>query len=222
VKVGVAVMADPRRAWMVKDLIAALGEEPVVVWDAGDRCEPCTGLRVLAAHRQRPDATHWVIVQDDAIVCRDFAAGVERLLECVPAGHPLGLYFGAGPPRSKESSHLYHRAKAAGHRWIAMPGSPMWGVGLALPTDQIDPLLDFVDATQRRRQVRSYPPYDGMVRMFYTAHRIEQWFSIPSLVDHRGDHPSLLMAREGDGRVAHEFIGDVSPLDVDWVTGVTR
>jgi hypothetical protein len=210
--VSVAVMAHPRRAHLVADLCRRLDyPAPVIFDERDDRWD--TGSRALLAYD--PSATHHVVVQDDAVVCRDLTAGVAELVAHVPAGRPIGLYFGRGRPGEAQHAALYRRAVRAGHRWIAMTRGPMWGVALVVPTDQCRPL---VEHGNRNRSIS----YDGRVASWYRKHGIECWYPIPSLVDHRNDPevPSLIGGQKG--RAAHEHLGDRSPLDVDWATGVTR
>ena len=216
VRVSVAVMAHKRRAHLVDDLVAALDREPVVTWDErDDRWD--TGRRAILA--ADPEATHHVVIQDDAIVCRDLCAGIEHMYGFINPERPMGLYFGSRVPHSQRYSAMYRRARRRNARWIEVQQSPMWGVGLVIPTAHVADLVRYAD------QVAS-PAYDGRVRRWYRRHHIPQMFPIPSLVDHRTgpDHPSLIRDRRSpEGRVAHQFIGeDASPLDLDWNTPVIR
>jgi hypothetical protein len=63
--------------------------------------------------------------------------------------------------------------------------------------------------------------YDRRLAHYFEKEGIDCWYSVPSLVDHRvgPQNPSLVPGRSAAaGRVAFAYIGDVSPLDIDWST----
>ena len=205
--VSVVLMAHPSRAHMVPSVVEALDREPVIVWDdPSRRNDPWpNGRQALLAFD--PAATHCAILQDDAILCRDLVSGLERALEHVPAGTPVGLYVGRARPR-----HDYVAGRVAlqpDASWLIMRG-PWWGVGLVLPTGDIPRLVESAD----RETVKSY---DKRVARWYARERRDCWYTWPSLVDHRPDHESLMHAHTDHNRVAFRFLGaDKSALDVDW------
>src|SRR5690606_5759806 len=91
VRVSVAVMAHPDRAGFVDELCGRLDRDPTVVWDEiGDVWH--TGRRAMLAYD--PDADYHLVIQDDAVVCRDLVAGVEKALEYVERRRTLNLYMG--------------------------------------------------------------------------------------------------------------------------------
>lgn len=225
------VMAHPKRAAMVAELRESLDRDVPAIWDERNDLWH-TGRRCLLAYDRK--ATHHLVIQEDAIPCRDLLAGVERA--CEHSGdHPISLYAGMYKPRSKAGAvgreingakgrmaRAIQRgedsAKQYGTPWLEYEG-PWWGVALVLPTAHIPDLVEWGDAWTRRRN------YDARIGQFYIHSRgIRCWYTMPSLVDHRtpgDDNPSLLgndihVATE-TGRVAHWFIGrDASALDIDW------
>ncbi len=209
--VSVAVMAHWSRREHVDDVLAKLDRPAAVVWDRY-RHRWDTGKRALAAYH--PAATHHLVIQDDALPCRELVASVEHILAYVPDGRPVGLYYGTRRPPGTTWPQLDRDARRHGHSWIVTASSPMWGVALVLPVGHIDRLIDDVDQ-------RTHPSYDSRIKTWYARQSIEQWYPVPSLVEHRGV-PSLATGR-ADERRAHEWIGgDVSAFDVDWTGGVTR
>lgn len=209
VTLSVAVMAHPAREAWVPDLVAALDHpDPAVVWDEGwnDRHE--TGLRALRAYD--PGATHHLVVQDDGLVCRDLCAALTRAV--VTAGErPLGLMVGRHRPDHQRISLLEEIARLTGAPWFAMEG-PWWGVGLVVPTCHIGELT----AWYQRQET---PNYDRRISRWYARQGVDCWYTVPSLVDHRGadENPSLVPGRTGRTRVARRFLGtDRSALDLDW------
>jgi hypothetical protein len=205
--ISVAVMAHPSRRRFVDELTEALDRPAEVVWDRhNDRWD--TGRRSLLAHD--PDATHHLVVQDDAIVCRDLVAGLERAVE-FSGDRPVGLYVGKVKPHPEKVAREFRRARDAGSTWLQMEG-PTWGVGLVLPTGHIDEIVAYGD------RERAIDNYDSKIKWFYHHQAIPCWYTVPSLVDHRpvAENPSLIDGRTGNRR-AHLFLGTrVSALGIDW------
>lgn len=200
-----ALMAHPSRKPFVDELAAQLPEAEVV-WDTNnDRWT--TGRNSLLAF-DPADAWHCV-VQDDALLCPDFAAGVAKVAES--AGEmPVSLYTGKVRPHQHTVTPAVRRAIREGVPWIVMSG-PLWGVGLIIPTAHIPDLVAWGDEHPGIRN------YDRRIEAFYVEREMLCRYTVPSLVDHRpvDENPSLIKGRTGNRR-AHYFIGDSSPLDIDW------
>lgn len=207
-RVSLAVMAHPKRQHHVDGYLRPrLDVEPAVVWDQrNDRWD--TGRRALLSYDERAD--YHVVIQDDTLVSVRLAAGVAALAAHVPDGCPLGLYYGSIKPKRPGIHQLWERASANGASWAVMDDSPMWGVGLAIPTGHIDWLVDAAD------QYRNLASYDRRIARVYRG--TDQWFPLPSPVDHRSyGEPSLVQGRSNNRRVAYSFIGeDVCAADCDW------
>jgi hypothetical protein len=202
--VSVVVMADPRRAAMVEELLGWLDRPAEVVWDRkGDRWD--TGRRAWQAIDRT--TSHGLVVQDDAIPCRDLVAGIEQALQHVPDGSPLCLYVGKVRPYRELVQGLVNAA-GPGTSWLAM-GQLHWGVGVVMPTRYIDEMLAWVD---RYGEVENY---DTRISRWFQQRNLTVYCPWPSLVDHR-DAPSLVPGRTSV-RKAHRFLGaEVSALDQDW------
>jgi len=206
-----AVMAHPTRRVMAQELARALPDETTVAWDRVNN-EWDTARRALLAYD--PNATWHVVVQDDAVLCRDFAAGVEDALGGVESRHDglVSFYTGQSRPYGKEVRRLVNKAGKQGAPWIAMEKGPYWGVCLAFPTEYIEGLIDFCDASLK-------VDYDNKLFDFFSERGVETWYSQPSLVNHRDspESPSLIPGHgSSSGRVAHHWIGMGSPLSIDW------
>lgn len=169
-------------------------------------------------------ATHLVILQDDVVVCRNFAQAVERLVAVRP-DDVLSLFVG-GVARTGAMRML--EAAKAGRSWVPMyyVGSPevahvvsvVWPVALA---------AEFLAWTE----VAKIPSYKGVPRsddaVFGAWLRLTRrtcWACVPSLVEHPDDVPTLIHDRErarggaDRGRVAVMWIGpDRDPLENDWL-----
>lgn len=198
--VSVTIMAHPKRAQMVASLQESLDRHCHVVWDTkGDRWD--TGSRALQSYEL--GATHHLVLQDDAIACRDLAAGVERLLGVVPDGCPMVLYTGTYRKFIHDMNIAYISQPFP---WMVTPGI-LWGVGILVPISDIPDIIRFC-------KDRPEQNYDMKVSRFYELEkRCGCWAPIPCLVDHR-DSPSLIPGRRG-GRRAWKFLGVAgSALDI--------
>lgn len=197
------LMAHKKREQWAEELSETL--ELPIVWDRiNDRHE--TGLRCLQAGLES-DASHWLIVQDDAIVCRDLLAGLEKAVE-VSGDRMVGLYVGNTGSKMKT---LMQNARATKRSWVSAAG-PSWGVGIIIPTVHL-PVL--TRAYERSRETN----YDRRIEKWAAQAQVECWYTAPSLVDHRigAENPSLVPGRSSTSRQARWFIGaEASALDIDW------
>lgn len=211
IRVSVAIMAHPRRAAFVPELQAKLDREATVMWDDGANSRWGTGRRALLAYD--PDATHHLVVQDDAVIPRDLVAGLEQALHHTPGDVPVCLYVGkVRPYRELVTEYVRQAGNAAS--WLVMDRLN-WGVAVAVPTRMIDDLVAWCDRGR-------IPNYDSRMSQWFEAEGIPVWYPWPSLVDHR-ESPSLVPGRGHAGRTAHRFIGaDASALDIDYSGQVLR
>lgn len=204
-RLSVKIMAHKKRAQFIPHLIEQLGlTEDDVIWDTKqDRWD--TGRRAWEAVDQTAD---WgAVIQDDAVVCKDFIPGMEKALSYLKRDVVVSPYVGTRRPlahRVEAAVRAAEREKAA---WIRMP-SLNWGVAIVLPTHIINGMLPWCDR-------QNYPNYDRRVgRYCIDVERMSTICTWPSLVDHR-EVPSLV--GHGGGRFAHKFLGEnKSALKIDW------
>lgn len=202
-KCSVAIMAHPKRRAFIPRLRKTLDRPAAVIWDRrNDRWD--TGRRAQLAFD--PEATHHMVIQDDAIVCRDLTAGVEAALKFVPDGSPLGLYVGRVRPFAGVIQRLVEEAQPDAS-WLKM-AELHWGVGVVVPTAVIPDMIAWCD----EHPVQNY---DRRMSNYFARFKIPVYYPWPSLVEHR-DSPTLVHGH-GDKRHAHRFAGaDSSALDLDW------
>jgi hypothetical protein len=204
IKLSVAVMAHPDRAEHVEELVEWLGiSSDQVVWDErNDRWD--TGSRAWLA--RDPDATHHIVIQDDAIVTRDLIPALTKALEYIPHRVLVSPFMGTRRPAVQKIERIVRHAEQVDASWIAL-GPLNWGVAILTPVDHIEEMLAWGGK-------QKYPNYDKRIGQFYRrAYPWPTWYTWPNLVDHR-DVPSLI--GHGPGRVAHQFPGvEASALDWD-------
>lgn len=174
-------------------------------------------------HRWKVGAAAWrkllktgaewgVVIQDDALVCRDLLAGCEQIAEQFPDGGLISLYFGTPRPEQKRSQLAAEAAERSELSYAHMR-SLNWGVGVMLPLNTVADMLEWAssdpDAVGQN--------YDYRIGVYYRD--VLDWRTFltwPSLVDHRDDGSLVGHVRPWP-RVAQNFIGeDASALDVDW------
>lgn len=205
-------MAHPARAERAKKLAAEL--EIPIVWDQrNDVIDTC--LRALMAYDAT--ATHHLVLQDDAIVCRNLLAGLTRACEVAGEKRPVVPYLGSYGSGVDAVGRMGQRAALNGSPWVEASG-PRWGVAVAHPVALLPELTG-------RYPGLSGNTDDARISTIYRQMRTLCWFTVPSLVDHDDALPSL--TKPGwtghHRRVAVRFIGaDRSALDIDWSGTVQR
>lgn len=206
VRLSVAVMAHRSRTKMVDDLLDRLDRPATVVWDQiNDRHD--TGARSMEAFD--PKCTHHLVIQDDALPCRDLLAGAERAIAATSSTEPVSLYVGRVRPFAGAIGAAVSQAKNVGASWVRMQGI-YWGPGIIVPTATIPEMLRWF-----RGAGSVVTNYDRRLSVWYAQQGLACWYTRPSLVEHRGG-PSIA-GHPGSQRRAFEFLGqDASALDVDW------
>lgn len=189
---SVAVVAHPARltrALRLRDQVQA-DHVSVDHFGYGEQWNHQEALECLAD--ARPDADWLVLLEDDAIPCRDLRTRLDQALADAPAGI-VSLYLGTGRwagtvPRQHEQvvRGLIEDADRDGSRWITA-GSLWHAVGVAIPRDRVADLLRHLRGSTR--------PTDEAVSDWCRRHRVAVHYTHPSLVDHR-DEPRLVQARE--------------------------
>lgn len=207
IKLAVSIMAHQKRKAFIPSLVKDLGGDIPVVWDRiNNRWD--TGRRALLAHEQTPDATHVMVIQDDAVVSKALPQGVSKALESTPRDVVLGLYVGRSRPFKESMSHIT-RAITPDTKWLIM-SQLHWGVGVVVPVKYINDLVTWCDDRP------NIPNYDKRMSRWFQLNGVKVWYPWPSLVDHRIS-PSLVRGRTSSDRYAVKFIGaDKSAMDYDW------
>jgi hypothetical protein len=195
VKLSATVMAHPDRQHLWEPLADSLGL-PVTLDRYNSRWD--TGSRSLLAYEQ--GATHHLVLQDDAVVPRDFMKGVERWLAYLPES-VLCLYSG----RLGVFRHL--QSKLSTPPCFLYMNQIQWGVALVVPTKYIGGIVE------RGNKLSNVGNYDARISSFTWRNKIPVLYPQASWVDHKFT-PSLVQGRRPD-RHALEFIGEDSSL-LDW------
>lgn len=198
--ISITIMAHPKRRQQANLLLAKLTAYPFkqcyITWDQ-QNSEWHTGERAMRSGAAAGADWH-VVLQDDAIIPDDFYTHLENALECVPVRTLISLYTGTVRPLGKRVTGAVKKANRNRASWIKHY-MLLWGVGLAIPTFHIEPMLEFI---ADRKEA-----YDIRIGMFYHANILPVFYTNPSLVDHNDGLGSLLNHDETPKpRVAHNFI----------------
>jgi hypothetical protein len=198
--ITVTVMAHPKRKLQAEYLASILKlypfKEVTITWDQVNE-EWHTGERALRAGIGKGQ---WhCVIQDDAILTPFFYENLEGAIKNVPSKSLISLYTGTARPLGKRVKLAVDKAYHA--TWLSY-WLLMWGVGLVIPSDHIEPMLDFVKGREE--------PYDTRIGIFYQRNRLPVYYTMPSLVDHDDELGSLLDHGKGPAeRVAHRVADDI-------------
>lgn len=195
--ISAAVMAHPDRAKSAKALERQLSAMPFTdVYTIYDDCgsEWDTGSRALKWGIGKAD--YHVVVQDDAILTPGFYDNLAGAIAAAPHKSLISLYTGKVRPfgsRVKAAVDKAYHATWLRHHML------LWGVGIVIPSDHIEPLLDYVSE-------RNDLLYDTRLGLFYQGNMIPVLYTMPSLVDHDDNLGSLLAHGDtAEPRVAHKL-----------------
>jgi hypothetical protein len=203
VRLSIAIMLHPKRREHVAKMQATLGAHRAVeVVDEEFRGPWPTARRAwLAAD---PESTHHVVLQDDLLLCRDFARSVAKALT-VKSAEAVSLYA---------NRKIIAEARARGLAWAVIDDG-VWGQAMVLPTPLIESFIAHTGATMRD----DYPHDDRRLMYFLADTGRRVWCTAPSLVEHALPSDSL-MGHSNASRVARWFIGEhLSGTTVDWTKG---
>ncbi len=192
-------MAHPKRRKQAEALFVQLlkydFEKVGIVWDQIND-EWHTGDRALRFGVNKGD---WhVVIQDDAILTPDFYTNIQGCVNSVPTKTLISLYTGTARPLADRVKLAVDKSQDGG--WLNFY-MLLWGVGILLPSNQIEPMLDFVNEPRYADTL-----YDQKVGIFYQRNMLPIYYTVPSLVNHDDDLGSLLNhGQTPEPRVAHRL-----------------
>ncbi len=200
-RISIAVMAHPDRDEQANELVKLLKTMPFFsVWlsfDMNDN-EWMNGRRCVQWGATTEGQTDWhVVIQDDAIISVNFFDNLVRALESVPRKSLVSLYTGTVRPEQERVVQSLYLAGRENASWLSS-NSLYWGVAVAIPTDDIESLLEKVEG--------SILPYDRRLGSYFASKYRCVYYTVPSLVDHDHTLPSIVgNDREGPVRKAHNY-----------------
>ena len=192
-------MAHPKRGKEAGLLYSKLKRMPftdcTLVFDKVND-EWTNGKNALKSYR--PNSDFHVVIQDDAILTPNFYENIESAAKALPVKTLFSLYTGTARPIPQRVKKAVDASRDG--EWL-MAGQLFWGVGIVIPTDQIEPMIEFVEDIDLQ--------YDNKIGEFYQRNNLPVYYCIPSLVDHNDKLDSLLdghgKAINDEPRVAHRL-----------------
>lgn len=159
-------------------------------------------------------ASHLLLIQDDAEVCRDFAVAVTRVTAARPA-HPLCLFVpGVGANHRRILDACYQE-----NRWAELdPNAWVPVVATVWPRDHVRRILEFAAA---KNYAPSRSADDAIIGDYCREEGVTVLAPVPSLVEHPDRVDSLVGTANFGGlsptRIAACWIGhELSALDFEW------
>lgn len=143
-------------------------------------------------------ASHAVVLEDDAVVIRDFRHQIEQAIKAAPSDIISGYLGKQRPPQwMPKVKRAVDAANQTDAHYITSTHL-LHGVCVAIRSEHIAPMLAFTDT-------RNYLPWDEAVGAYARHVKQRVAYTWPSLADHR-DGPTLFTHRDQHprkpGRVA--------------------
>ncbi len=166
----------------------------MVVTDPGGRIRSTWRCHRLCLESVPDDATHLLVLQDDALPCDGFAASVHAAIAERPDRILCLFVPGSGPLLRRITLARKNR-----ERWFELPSiSYIPLVGVVYPADVARLISPFADA----KRIPVGRTDDAVVAMYARAHRLTACAPLPSLIEHRDDVVSVSGMPSGAG-LAH-------------------
>lgn len=155
--------------------------------------------------------THRLVLQDDALICDEFPAGVRAALTHQP-DHPVSFFVNfLGYQCARAQLEACGRCDA----WAWLPLNAWYPtVAMALPRDMA---LDLAHYEPHRKQIAD----DAVIAQWANHRKVRVLQTVPSLVQHDEDAISTIAGHKTRtrNRGAACFIGDYTPDLIDWTRG---
>jgi hypothetical protein len=185
-------MGHPKRREFIESMDKALGEKVPISIDIGfGLWENCKRAWLL----YDKDADYHVVLQDDAIICKDFKKKAEQFISKYnKEKRAFNFYFGRRVSMNKNIL-----AEGITNGYIILPKN-MWGVAICLPTSEIKSMIEKCDT------MTHIPQDDTRIGRYLSGKKFNIIYPMPSLIDHRSDLESLVGNALSNGRRAYKFI----------------
>jgi hypothetical protein len=214
VNVHVVVKHHPARAGLLPQLLAQFDGLPVtVVTDpgAGSSLRSCWRCMRECLENVPEGASHVLVAEDDVVTCKDFAAGLERLVHARP-DELLALWVGHN--HARYGDRLDGGGDGVPH-WLRLHPICVPVVAPVFPVGVAHRLREF---ERRSPQKLHWWDDNDAVTRFAVAEHVRVLAPQPSLVEHPDVVESVLTGEQGRGRRAHWFVPPYrSALELDLV-----
>jgi hypothetical protein len=202
-KISISVMAHVKREKWFDYLKENLGDVPFAI-DETEKRNMTTGWenckRALRLHD--PKADFHLVVQDDALICKEFHKKLDEVIKKFPDDRAFQLYFG------NRQTFVRHR-DLVGHLEAGFVRSKklVGGVAVILPVSEIESMIKFGDSYHEWTD-------DTKIAAYLRSRNINVVYPFPCLVDHRRmeENPTLVPSSDMD-RFSFFYIDKYIGLD---------
>lgn len=151
------------------------------------------------------EGTHFLVMQDDISLCRDFPRAVMDAVEDRP-NNVLSLWVGA---LRQPTTKLYRQAQIHGERWVQIYFSDIHHVvALVWPRWLAEEFLEWTSEGMLPGDGRDQQSDDAIVGAWARRTKNYVFAHVPCLVEHEDDVESTIGRGRGDiGRRAIAFAG---------------
>ena len=192
-KLSISIMAHPSRKKFFPYLFEKLENCPLAIdegWGLWENAKRAWKL-------YDPEADYHVVIQDDALVCKNFGKRAlevlghsEKVFRSRP--HICNFYYDqmlAPKATNKDSDGTEYIIRSRVH----------WAVAICFPVNQIEKMIKYCDELKIKGD-------DERITQFLKSEHLKVYFPIPCLVDHRTDVPSLAGTKSPTERKAWRYI----------------
>lgn len=189
--IAVRVQAHPSRRDLHGPLAERLAPLPVEIFEhASDPPDPWAGYRRCLS--DLPACSHVLIIQDDALPCKNFVPALEQIAEKVPT-YPVCLFMGALPASTAGKARQI--MKRGTNRYVPLGSAPFVPlVAVLWPRAKGE---DFLEWSKTSRRITRAD--DGNAARWMIRSKQPILVTVPSLVDHNDDLPSVKGGRDSQG-----------------------
>jgi hypothetical protein len=200
IKLSVTVMAHPNRKEWALELQKQLNAH--IEWDNGISVWE-TAKRAWLSYD--PQATHHLVIQDDAIISQDLIETLELAIK--ERFHDIITPCTIAYKMNSRDRIEYERLYRHKQKWFTTQMN-LSGVAIIVPTDMIEEMVEYCDTLPIKDD-------DKKILQFAKHRQMAIYNTVPSLVDHRPPHenPSLISNHDlktRGNRQALIFIGENS------------
>ena len=212
-RVQTVVQHHPSRSHLLPGLLAGLPTGATIVTDPEPQKRSPWATYLACLRTLNDDATHLLIVQDDAQPCLNFAKAVDLAARKRPSD-PLVLFT----PGHGNLRRVILAACQQDERYAILPTLNTFipAVAVIWPRWCVESILRFED----ERPFTASNADDGALGKWAATIGARVMATVPSLVEHPDMERSLVgrlaMGGRNPARIAACFIGDMDPLALDW------
>lgn len=193
---SVWVQGHPSRTALHRRLAANVAPLPFnLSLHTSEPPDPWAGYKLAVCRAvEECDASHLIVLQDDAIPCYDFPLAVADAIKDRP-DDVLSLWVG---DMRDLTAKFYRRAQVAKERWSPVNFSKIHHcVALVWPRALAEEFLEWTSTSMLPGDGRDQQSDDAIVGAWARRTHHQFWATVPSLVEHNDDVPSTIGRPQG-------------------------